>query len=265
MRIAVQDGLNVNEVQRQLSQFYSQYKPQLQTDPAYTRPRHVFRISRVYRKDGIVVDLGGGISVHNGVLAEMGMKVFVVDLLGDYWERKASEPTSIDREVKVLETSGVQFIRQDVSACDLTDYFAENSVDAVTSFHCVEHLHQSPKKVLESAMRVLKPGGTLLIEVPNAANARKRVALLFGRTNYLPYNLLYYSADYRGHIREYVTDDLRQLAHNLGAKSYQIFGNNTYGGRWIDVIPAPLRRAVDVALKVFPGLCGALLLEASKS
>ena len=114
-------------------------------------------------------------------------------------------------------------------------------------------------------MRVLKPDGTLLIEVPNAANARKRLALLFGRTNYLPYCLFYYSSDYRGHIREYVSDDLNQLAQNLGAKSYRIFGNNTYGGRWIDAIPRPLRVSLDRVLKMFPGLCGALLLEASKS
>jgi len=265
LRNTAQDGLNVDDVQGRLSRISEQYRPGLQVDPVYARPRHVFRISRLYRKHGILVDLGGGISVHNGVLAQLGMNVHVVDLLGEYWERKASEPTSIDNEVRVLEASGVQFIREEVAACDLTGYFAENSVDVVTSFHCLEHLHQSPKRVLESAMRVLKPGGILLIEVPNAANARKRVALLLGRTNYLSYNLFYYSADYRGHIREYVTDDLHQLAHNLGATSYRIFGNNTYGGRWMESIPSRLRKSLDLVLKVFPGLCGALLLEVAKS
>lgn len=259
------NGFDVKDIQKRLSLITNQYKPELQADPLYSQPRHVFRVTRLYRKNGTLVDLGGGISVHNGALAQMGMNVSVVDLLGEYWERKASEPTSIDREVKVLEACGVRFIRQEVASCDLTQYFADSSVDVVSSFHCLEHLHQSPKGVLESAMRVLKPGGTLLIEVPNAANARKRVALLFGRTNYLPYQLFYYSADYRGHIREYVSDDLYQLAHNLGAGSYRIFGNNTYGGRWIDVIPAPLRMSLDRMLKMFPGLCGALILEASKA
>ena len=209
--------------------------------------------------------MGGGISIHNGLLAQLGMNVYVVDLLGEYWERRTWVGTSIDQEVRALEASGVKFIQEEVAACDLTTHFADNSVDAVTSFPCLEHLHQSPKRVLESAMRVLKPGGILLIEVPNAANVRKRLALLFGRSNYLPYGMYYHSSDYRGHVREYVADDLRQLAQNLGATSYRIFGHNGYAGKWAEAIPSQVRQSLDAVLRVSPGLCGALLLQLTKS
>jgi SAM-dependent methyltransferase len=259
------NGLNLDDVQTRLSRLARQYRPRLQPDPAHARARHVHRIGRLHREHGVLVDLGGGISLHNGVLAQLGMHLYVEDLLGEYWERKASEPTSIDHEVGVLAAHAVQFIRQEISTCDLTQHFADNSVDVVTSFHCLEHLHQSSKRVLESAMRVLKPGGILFIEVPNAANARKRLALLCGYTNYLPYNLFYYSADYRGHIREYAVGDLHQLAENLGITSYRILGSNTYGACWIELIPSRLRKMLDFGLRLFPGLCGALLLEAEKS
>ena len=237
-----------------------QYKPDLRGDDAN---EDVFRVMRLYRRGGRVVDLGGGISPHNGVLAQLGMSVYVIDMLGDYWENRATAPASISREIDSLEACGVQFIKDEVSTCDLREYFAENSVDLVTSFHCIEHLHRSPRFVLESALRVLKPGGALVIEVPNAANVRKRLALLCGLTNYGSYNSLYYSEPFLGHVREYTTGDLRQLASNLGAMAYSLTGRNSIYGNWVDRWPSPIRVVLDRGLRLFPCLCSSVLLELS--
>lgn len=239
-----------------------QYKPRLQGDDWSS---DVFRVIRLYREGGRLVDLGGGISAHNGVLAQLGMIVYVVDMLDDYWEHKATAPSSITQEVELLQAWGVRFIRHEVLTYDLTAHFADNPLDAVTSFHCIEHLHHSPRRVLESAMRVLKPGGTMLIEVPNAANARKRLALLCGRTNYGSYNSFYYNEPFVGHVREYTVGDLRQLAQNLGASIYRVFGkNNSVYGEWVEGIPSAIRKSLDRALQAFPGLCSSLLLEITK-
>jgi hypothetical protein len=127
------NGLNLDDVQTRLSRLARQYRLRLQADPAHARAPHVHRIGRLHREHGVLVDLGGGVSLHNGVLAQLGMHAYVVDLLGEYWERKASEPTSIDHEVGVLAAHGVQFIRQEISTCDLTQHFADNSVDVVTT------------------------------------------------------------------------------------------------------------------------------------
>jgi SAM-dependent methyltransferase len=189
------------------------------------------------------------------------MSIYVVDLLSDYWELKATNPTAITREIKFLEACGVQFIHGEVSTFDFRTHFVDKSVDVVTSFHCLEHLHQSPKFVLESAMRALKPSGLLLIEVPNAANIRKRIALLMGHTNYPDYSTFYYSSPYVGHVREYTVGDLRQLGRNAGATKYRIFGKNTIYGPWAERIPYPIRRPLDVWLQLFPSLCSSLLLE----
>lgn len=254
--------LDRKEVEQRVSLLRRQYKPGLQDDESET---DVFRVTRLYRGGGRIVDLGGGISVHNGVLAQLGMKVYVVDILNEYWEQRATMPSSIDCEMRVLEDSGVRFIQAEISTCDLRRYFADNSVDIVTSFHCIEHLHRSPRLVLESAMRVLKPGGSLIIEVPNAVNARKRLAVLCGRTNYGTYNSLYNSDLFWGHVREYTIGDLRQLAHNLGPHSYRISGRNTIYGHWVRKISPDIRRFLDGALRAFPSLCSALVLDITKA
>jgi hypothetical protein len=121
---------------------------------------------------------------------------------------------------------------------------------------------------MESAMRVLKPGGTLLIEVPNAANLRKRFNLLRGRTNYWSYSAYYNFSPYLGHVREYTIGDLRQLAQYIGATEYRIFGRNFIIGagmeRALRRFPRPVWPVLDRSLQVVPGLCSCLFLEISK-
>ena len=259
-------ALDIKEIENRALALRKQYKPALQRggDASAARVSLLYH-KGLYRKGAILIDLGGGISGHNGLLAQLGMVVYVVDMLGDYWENRIAAPLPISEEVKLLEACGVQFISHDISTYDLTVDFAENSVDVITSFHCIEHLHRSPRFVLESAMRVLKPGGKMLIEAPNAANARKRLALLCGYTNYEPYNEFYYTDPLIGHVREYTVGDLCQLAENLGVSRYRVFGKNTIYGEWVQRIPSLLRDSFEHALQAFPGLCSALLLELTKT
>jgi len=49
-------------------------------------------------------------------------------------------------------------------------HFAENSFDAVTSSHVLEHVHE-PEAMLRTMHRLLKPGGTLVAVTPNARSA----------------------------------------------------------------------------------------------
>ena len=254
--------LGDSDIERRLTLLEREYKPNLRTSDFTSA---ISKVDLAYRPNGLLIDLGGGISSHNGVLAQLGMTVYVVDLLSDYWEHRFTDPTTITQEVQALEACGVRFVRADILSHDLREHFSENSVDVITSFDCVEHFHHSPRAALESAVQVLKPGGTMLIDVPNAANIRKRVALLFGRTNYLPFDEFYYNSPYLGHVREYTIGDLRQLARNLGARRYRIFGRNFIHGTWVERIPFPIRKSLDLVLQTFPGLCGSLFLEITKS
>ena len=258
--------LNADEIKQRLILLQKKYSRSRFQEWTLGLDAALFRISLLYREKGVLIDLGGGISAHNGILAQLGMTVNVLDLLGSYWDNRASNPEPIDQEIRVLKSCGVQFINVDLLTCDLTNLFAENSVDIVTSFHCLEHLHRLPKILLQSAVRIVKPGGTLVVEVPNAANLRKRLGLLLGHTNYAPFQEYSDSPPYLYHIREYTVGDLSQLAQTIAAtENYQIFGRNFHRGPWAERIPPSMRKLGDLVLQAFPGLCGSLFLQITKS
>jgi SAM-dependent methyltransferase len=67
-------------------------------------------------------------------------------------------------------------MRPDV-ICDLHDLapFADNSADEILSVHVVEHFWRwEVRDILREWMRVLKPGGRMIVECPNLAERRAR-------------------------------------------------------------------------------------------
>ena len=234
-----------------------------------TEPRHAlipwltFRVVSTYRPGGMLVDLGGGLDLANAVLAQLGTKTYVVDLLESYFPHSTWK-TDTSREVQFLESKGVQFVRADLTSCDLRDHFEPNTVDVVCSYHALEHLHHSPRRMLQSAMAVLKPGGLVFFEVPNAANALKRIRVLLGRTNYQPYQQYWDSDVWVGHVREYTVGDLRALATHLHLADWEILGRNWYGALYSSVSERRIASSIDRVLRHFPGLCGSLFLKGRK-
>jgi SAM-dependent methyltransferase len=224
-------------------------------------------VSGILMRDKLkLVDLGGGLNVFNGVLSKLGASITVFDIFEhDLGWIGGTDPTHFEelcrRRKEILAEAGVAFVNHDVCSLSLSDYFEMNSIDAVTSYHCLEHLHQSPKTVLESALMVLKPGGSLLIEVPNALNLLKRVKVLLGETNYGRYSDYYCSENFTGHVREYSVADLGELANNLGMRQYRIYGRNWYGTLFTRLGYGFLGRSVDYTLRAIPSLCGSLFLH----
>jgi hypothetical protein len=74
-------------------------------------------------------------------------------------------------------------------------------------------------------LELATPNGLLFVTVPNAANIRKRLALLSGRTNYQRFDMFYwYPGHWRGHVREYVKDDLVRLSEYLDVDVLELRG-----------------------------------------
>jgi len=221
------------------------------------------RIRNAYKPGGTLLDLGGGFSVTNAVLSRLGMKVYCADLMSEYFQNSANFRNGMERQFEFLKQEGVTFIQ-----CDLLEYdfgeFEPDSVDVVCSHHVFEHFHHSPKPVCDETMRILKPGGIFFLEIPNALNALKRLKVLLGKTNYLPFDSYFQSDRWLGHIREYCLADVEYLARYCAFSSYRIFGLNYYGTLYPKLrfsLPAVI---VDRLLRVFPGACSALYLKGIK-
>jgi O-antigen chain-terminating methyltransferase len=105
--------------------------------------------------DGLVLDLGCGRGEWLEVLSEHGYASRGVDLNGVM--------------VREAQTLGLDAIEQDVIA-HLRSLGSE-SVSAITSMHLVEHLpYEVLIRMVDEALRVLRPGGVLILETPNPEN-----------------------------------------------------------------------------------------------
>ncbi|HVO73218.1 MAG TPA: methyltransferase domain-containing protein, partial [Ignavibacteriaceae bacterium] len=85
--------------------------------------------------------------------------------------------------------------------------------DIVIMAEVIEHLYTSPALVLEFLKTCIKSGGYLIIQTPNAAALRNRIALLLGRN---PFEMIRTNADNPGHFREYTMKELINFAEKTG-------------------------------------------------
>lgn len=85
--------------------------------------------------------------------------------------------------------------------------------DLILFGEVLEHLHVAPQHVLRALRGVMKPGGTLILQTPNALALHKRVAMLMGRH---PYERLREDARCPGHVREHTLEELRDYARESG-------------------------------------------------
>jgi len=101
----------------------------------------------------------------------------------------------------------------------------DGSVDLVLSIEVLEHLF-SPRAALEEARRVLRPGGRLLITVPNVAYWRRRLDLaLFGRWNPLGDDRSVEEPWRDPHIRFFNIGSLTRLLQLTGFEQISIGGH----------------------------------------
>lgn len=136
--------------------------------------------------------------------------------------------------------------------------------DALVLSHVLEHL-RDPGAVLARACRLLEPGGSVLIAVPNVLSWRQRLSFLAGRFEYTESGVLDAT-----HLRffTYFTADTLLLA---GSPELTLDDKRVTGSvpLWLlrrHVLPATLSAAIDaLGCRWRPNLFGAeILLRASK-
>ena len=109
---------------------------------------------------GKLLDVGCGGGRFMNRMARMGWEVEGID-----FDEKTTE--------KITRRYGMKTYTGDLVSCG----FPDASYDAITMSHTIEHLFD-PDKTLKECMRILKPGGRLVITTPNVEGI---AATLFGR------------------------------------------------------------------------------------
>lgn len=210
-----------------------------------------------------LVDLGAGASTFGPVARALGMEVTIADdFAGGCGEVELEHP---DKKRQLLagwkDQLGIRVLEGDILTQPLGLETA--SVDVVTSINSLEHWHHSPKRLFREIVRVLKPRGHLILVTPNAANLRKRFDALRGRNIWDRLEWWYHDGDpvFRGHVREPIITDLRQLMEWNNIEPIAVHGRNFLGrySKALEFIPSRLLESgvmgLDRLLRFFPTLC----------
>jgi SAM-dependent methyltransferase len=217
-----------------------------------------------------IVDLGAGIYWFNPLVGAMGPQMNLVDDYGggggvDNANRGPAE----DLLRRYREEYHFPMFEQDILKSPLP--FEDASVDAVTCFHCLEHWHNSPKRLFLDIFRILKPGGMLFLATPNAVNIRKRITVPLGMNNWSSLDEWYEEEPcFRGHVREPILSDLKNICERSGLVVRACYGRNFIGRESLvfERVPKPVMHAIasfsQRTLKYFPTLCSDLHVAARK-
>jgi hypothetical protein len=156
-----------------------------------------YKLQKINHVSGpkIIVDLGGGTDIFNGLLADLGNELSVFDILkfDDAW-------------------------------------IGENNN----------------------------------FEVPNFLNHIKRIKVLFGYTNYIPYTHYFNAGFFTGHVREYSVGDLSELSCETSMSGARVYGRNFFGSLYASFGYNALTKFIDRILRLRAGVCSSLYLVWSK-
>jgi SAM-dependent methyltransferase len=117
--------------------------------------RHIQFLTRGLASGGRVLDVGCGRGVLLGALADRGFEVHGVEL-------SATAARGADPRARIRVAPSLADAR-----------YPDAHFDQVVLWHVLEHLID-PRGTLEEVHRILRPGGRLIVAVPNAASAQAR-------------------------------------------------------------------------------------------
>jgi 2-polyprenyl-3-methyl-5-hydroxy-6-metoxy-1,4-benzoquinol methylase len=157
-----------------------------------------------------ILSIGAGPCDFEAILSKLGYVVTAVDDLKDHWHLIGNNRTRIRDFAEKMSVN--LLIKAEPSV------LKENYFDVVLLIDIIEHLHQSPRELLNYSISLLKPNGMLVIETPNTVALAKRLKVLFGKSNHVDADFFYWNiGDYRSHVREYTLFELKQILayHNI--------------------------------------------------
>jgi SAM-dependent methyltransferase len=203
-----------------------------------------------------LLDIGSGPMDEAAVWSRPGFDRHAAGGLPDPWHRRGG---NLARIRAFAEGMGIRFHLQEG---DCAIPFPRESFDVVTLFDVIEHLHESPRGILDAAGGHLATGGLLAVTMPNPVNLRKRIDVLRGRSNDPPADPIFLSfPGWRGHVREYT---LRETEHICRAAGFEGVSATTCEGNAFDQLRGLPLKAFPAPGRLVPALRSALLVVARR-
>jgi SAM-dependent methyltransferase len=184
----------------------------------------------------------------------LGFHCSAYDDLQDEWHKI---PGNREKILSFANKCGIDFKYANAERLPLE----KNSFDMIMLHDVLEHLHDSPRDLLNDLLELAKPNGLLFVTVPNAVNIRKRKDVIFGKTNLPPFEGYYwYPGSWRGHIREYVQNDLVKLSEYLNLEVLELRSCD----HMLEKLPNSIRPVYLLLTNIFRGWKDSWLLVARK-
>jgi SAM-dependent methyltransferase len=133
------------------------FQPIIERLVRWVGQRHITFLSRGLHARARVLDVGCGRGVVLGALADRGLEVHGVEISAE--AARGADPRAQIRIAERLVDAG----------------YPDAFFDEVLIWHVLEHL-SDPRGTLDEVHRVLRPGGRLIVAVPNFASAQARWA-----------------------------------------------------------------------------------------
>lgn len=204
-----------------------------------------------------LLDLGSGAMEKPAMFRKLGFDCYGVDDLRDPWHQRADHRAEIERYAAM---NGIKFHRGSFETAEGS--FPTASFDVVSSFNTIEHLHGSPRALLNTMGHFARPNGLILILMPNAVNLRKRLDVLRGRTNYVNISQYFHQVgEWRGHVREFTLNEMKYICESTGFKVVHCRAFETLA---FDKLAPPLRQLYLAMTSLLSTLRTSLLVIAQK-
>ena len=204
-----------------------------------------------------LLDIGSGPMDKTGIFQMLGFDCWAADDLNDPWHLRNNNINKINEYAKNI---GIDFYHQNPGEYNIP--FEVNSFDVVCSLAVIEHLHESPRGFLNSMGTFARPGGLIVVVMPNSVNLRKRLSVLLGRTNYPPVDMFFNCIEnWRGHVREYT---LKETEYICRASGFEVLLGTTFEHLAHQQLRTPLRQLCILLGNIIPTLRSGLLVVCRK-
>ncbi|MFA5927121.1 MAG: class I SAM-dependent methyltransferase [Patescibacteria group bacterium] len=167
---------------------------------------YLYQKLRPFHKGDLALELGPADGIMTQKLAKDFKKIIMVDGSQDF----------LDQAKKKIKSKHIE------SVCALFEDFETNlKFDTIFMTHILEHL-DDPIKVLKNAREWLRPGGHVLISVPNANSIHRLIGVKMGLL--AEKDSLNEQDKLLGHKRIYTPELLRQHVRSAGLKEIYFGG-----------------------------------------